>query len=87
MTQVTRYVSFNLICCPQPNPPDAHFADPAVVCKLAENNANYLNKVLNLTSPGLLCGLPKTEHRTNEIKCILAQELYDHHSISEEYLS
>lgn len=47
------------------------FAAPATVCKLAGINANDLDKVLNLTSPGLLCSLPKTEHRTNEIKCVL----------------
>lgn len=56
-----------------------------MVCKLAENNANDLNKVLNLTSPCLLCGFPSTERRTNEM--CLAQKVYDHQSISEDYLS
>lgn len=49
MTQVTDYVSFNLIYCPWPQPlPTLFFADHAMVCKLA----NALNK--ELTSPGLL---------------------------------
>lgn len=87
MTQVTRYVSFNLIYRPWSNSLKNHFSDLGMASKLTENNTNDLNKGLNLTSPGLLCGLLTTEHRTNEIKCFLAQEVYDHHSISEEYLS
>lgn len=62
---------------PGQTPPEcSFFAAPATVCKLAEINANDLDKVLNLTSPGLLCSLPKTEHRTNEIKCVLGRKRY-----------
>lgn len=57
---------------PGQTPPECSFLQLLPhVCKLAEINANDLDKVLNLTSPGLLCSLPTTEHRTNEIKCVL----------------
>lgn len=72
---------------PRPNSLNNQFTDIAVASQLAENNANDLNKGLNLTSLGSLCGLLTTKHGTNEIKCILPQEVYDHYSISEEYLS
>lgn len=52
--------------CQTPSPPK-QFAEPVMVCKLAANNANDLNMVLNLTSPCLLCGFPQTECGTNEM--------------------
>lgn len=68
---------------PHPLPPplkNTNFADPPLVFKLAWNNANDPNKELsfNITQPVTL-HVPQTEHRANEIKFILAQEVCDHH--------
>ena len=54
MSRVTRYVSSNLIYCPWLNSLNNHFTDLAMASKLAENNANDLNKGLNLTSLGFV---------------------------------
>lgn len=81
-------VSFNSIFSPSPNAQSSqtpNFQKTAMVCKLAENNANVCNKVLNLTSACLLCGFPY--RGMEQMECVLAQKVYDHHGISEEYLS
>lgn len=62
-----------------------NFQKTAMVCEWAENNANDFNEVLNLTSMCLLCGFPY--RGTEQMECVLAQKVYDHRGISEEYLS
>lgn len=62
-----------------------------MLCKLAKNNANDLNKVLKLTSPCMLCGFPQTEHRLNErymttkasLRSICLNDLYRHKNLGE----
>lgn len=38
--------------------PNTQFAEPVMVYKLAENNANDLKQCVKFKSPRLLCGFP-----------------------------
>lgn len=58
-----------------------------MVYKLAGIKMQMISTTLTFNISLLVMHFTKMERRTNEIKCILMQEVYDHHSISEEYLS